>query len=69
MIDPLWALARPLLFRLDAEKAHELVLHGLARTSRIPGMQALLRMLYAPRTNPALAQTICGLHFLSLIHI
>lgn len=48
-------LARPLLFRLEAERAHELAVTGLSR-----GWRALPRV---PRENPLLAQDLMGCHF------
>ena len=44
MLIPPYGLARPLLFSLDAEAAHELTLDGLARTQNTP-----LAALYAAR--------------------
>lgn len=48
-------LARPLLFRLDAERAHELAITALGR-----GWRALPRV---PEEDPALAQDLMGCHF------
>ena len=36
MLIPPYGLARPLLFSLDPEAAHELTLDGLARTQNTP---------------------------------
>ncbi|MSQ02728.1 MAG: quinone-dependent dihydroorotate dehydrogenase [Myxococcales bacterium] len=52
MLDPLYALARPLLFRIDAETAHELVFQGLALVPWLAGDR---------RPDPALRVTIAGL--------
>ncbi|HMO56561.1 MAG TPA: quinone-dependent dihydroorotate dehydrogenase [Roseiflexaceae bacterium] len=56
----LYRLCRPLLFRLDAEQAHDLISGMLGR---LP--PALIRMLAArqPATNPALAVMCAGLSF------
>jgi dihydroorotate dehydrogenase len=35
MVDALWAVTRPLLFQLDAERAHRLVIGGLAEFPRL----------------------------------
>ena len=66
-MDPLYALARPFLFRLDAERAHELVLSLAAFTSRSRLLLALTRALYAPAADPRLAQRLFGLDFPSPI--
>ena len=41
-------LARPLLFSMDAEKAHHLAMNCLRRAPQIPGALAILRS-FAPR--------------------
>ncbi|MCB9730454.1 MAG: quinone-dependent dihydroorotate dehydrogenase [Deltaproteobacteria bacterium] len=56
----MYALARPLLFRLDAEKAHELVfasVAGLGPVARL-GMRLTL-----PMPDPRLAVTVAGLRW------
>lgn len=53
MIDTLpYALLRPLLFRLDAERAHGLALAALRRAAAAP-----------PPADPALASTVAGIAF------
>ncbi len=52
MLDPLYALARPLLFRMDAESAHHLVFHGLPLVPWLAGSR---------RPDPKLRVTIAGL--------
>ena len=37
------SLVKPLLFNLDAERAHHLVFDNLRRAARVPGTKALLR--------------------------
>ncbi|HEX8504067.1 MAG TPA: hypothetical protein VF630_01765 [Hymenobacter sp.] len=37
---------KPLLFNIDAERAHHLVFDILRRAARVPGAKALLRGLY-----------------------
>ncbi len=56
----LYPLLRPLLFRLDAERAHHLSLKALQLAQRTPGMLTLLRSRYAV---PEDAVTVCGLTF------
>lgn len=53
---------RPLLFRLDAERSHDLVLGLLGGGYRVPGVPALLRHRYARRV-PALPVRAFGLEF------
>lgn len=57
-------LARPLLFRLDAEDAHHLTLTLLETASRVPAWPALARRLSAP-TDARLPQTLWGHRFAS----
>lgn len=55
-------LFKPLLFRMDPEDAHHLVLGALARVSRSPALLSLVRML-APRSEARLAVDLFGLRF------
>lgn len=57
-----YRLLRPLLFRLDAERAHELTLAGLRTVSRSAGLLRLLGRFSAP-TDRALAVTAFGTEF------
>ncbi|MDE2293311.1 MAG: quinone-dependent dihydroorotate dehydrogenase [Elusimicrobia bacterium] len=56
------ALVRPLLFRLDAETAHEAAAAALAWTGSVPGARALLRAAFAV-SDPALETEVWGLRF------
>ncbi|CAM4053330.1 quinone-dependent dihydroorotate dehydrogenase [Deinococcus marmoris] len=58
-------LARPLLFRLDAEDAHHLTLGVLEAASKVPAWPALARALTSPGAE--LAQTVFGQSFASPI--
>ncbi len=58
----LYTRLRPLLFRLDAERSHDLVLGGLRWGARIPGVTALLRHTYGRRVPPLPVHAL-GLHF------
>ncbi|WP_425147697.1 quinone-dependent dihydroorotate dehydrogenase [Deinococcus sp.] len=51
--------ARPLLFRLEAERAHHLALGGAALAGRLPGLTALIAGQLA-RPDPSLMQTLWG---------
>ena len=56
------SLVKPLLFGLDAERAHHLVFDNLRRAARLPGAKTLLRGLYDYR-HPGLAREVFGLKF------
>jgi len=56
------SLLKPLLFQLDAEQAHHLVIDGLKRSTRVPGTTALLRALYDYQ-HPILEREVFGLKF------
>ncbi|GAB4414643.1 MAG: quinone-dependent dihydroorotate dehydrogenase [Bacteroidia bacterium] len=56
------SLVRPLLFRLDAERAHHLTFHLLRGARLLPGMAALLRSRYdVPGSD--LSREVFGLRF------
>ena len=38
LLDTFWSMARPVLFRMDAEDAHRLTLHQMARHTRLARM-------------------------------
>ena len=56
------SLVKPLLFNLDAERAHHLVFDNLRRAARLPGTKSLLRGLYDYQ-HPSLAREVFGLKF------
>lgn len=56
------ALARPLLFRLDAETAHWATVHGLAGVAAAPGVAAAMRALARP-DRASLKIRVTGLDF------
>ncbi len=58
----MYQLLKPLLFRLEAERAHELVTGMFAAASRAPLAPALLRALYSYQ-HPMLASVVAGLRF------
>jgi dihydroorotate dehydrogenase len=55
-------LLKPLLFKLDAERAHHFIFDNLRRTAALPGAQAVLRSLYSYQ-HPSLAREVFGLKF------
>ena len=56
------SIVKPLLFNLDAERAHHFVFDNLRRAARLPGAKSLLRGLYSYR-HPSLAREVFGLNF------
>lgn len=55
--------AKPLLFRLDAERAHHLTVQGAALAGHIPGLTHLIRTRTRP--HPMLSQTLWGCAYAS----
>jgi dihydroorotate dehydrogenase len=55
-------VAKPLLFKLDAERAHYFVFDNLKRVASLPGTKAVLRGLYDYQ-HPSLAREVFGLKF------
>ena len=58
----LYHLARPVLFKMDPEKAHELISHNLARAAAVPGVRAGMRAAYRYE-HPLLETQVWGLRF------
>ncbi|GAA4507739.1 quinone-dependent dihydroorotate dehydrogenase [Hymenobacter ginsengisoli] len=56
------SFVKPLLFKLDAERAHHLVFDNLKRVSQLPGTGALLSGLYNYQ-HPSLGREVFGLRF------
>jgi len=48
-------ILRPLLYRMDPEKAHHLAFGALRWTAALPGGKAMLRLALSPKADPALA--------------
>ncbi|MEK3881668.1 quinone-dependent dihydroorotate dehydrogenase [Paenibacillus sp. PL2-23] len=57
------SLLKPLLFKMDAEKAHHLVIDGLASGSRFPGITEILNTMYGVPESPELRMEVLGLRF------
>ena len=55
--------AKPLLFRMDPERAHHLTIGGLRTASRIPGVLQAMRAAYGSPEAPELRQTIWGIDY------
>ncbi len=58
----IYPLLRPLLFALDAERAHRLAITGLSLAALIPGGALLEKVLFGYR-HPALNMELWGLRF------
>lgn len=58
----LYSISRPLLFRLDPERAHGLAITALRLAQSLPGAPSLLARRYQV-ADPALRQTLLGLEF------
>ncbi|MEC0228989.1 quinone-dependent dihydroorotate dehydrogenase [Paenibacillus alba] len=56
-------LGKPLLFRMDPEKAHHLTIDGLSAVSRFPGGKQLLKSMYGVAPSSKMAQQLWGLQF------
>jgi dihydroorotate dehydrogenase len=56
-------IVKPILFRMDPEKAHHLTINGLHAASNVPGAKQLLKSLYGVERSPLLAQTLWNIPF------
>lgn len=56
------SLIRPLLFKLDPERAHHFTFNYLKCIHRLPGVPALIRAIYQVE-HPTLHREVFGLHF------
>ena len=54
-------ILRPLLYRMDPEKAHHLAFGALRRTAALPGGKGMLRLALAPKADPALTTRVWDL--------
>ncbi|XID93694.1 quinone-dependent dihydroorotate dehydrogenase [Paenibacillaceae bacterium WGS1546] len=59
----LYRLAKPLLFKMDPESAHHLIVDGMGAAAKIPGMPGLLSAVWGTKAAPELAVDLFGLHF------
>ncbi len=62
---PLYRAIRPLLFALDAERAHHMALKTAAFTARHPWLLSAVQAAVAPPADPRLALEVFGLQFAS----
>lgn len=56
-------LGKPVFFKLDPEKAHHLVIGGLHKAAKVPGMVPLMRGMYGVPQSPELATRLFGIDF------
>lgn len=57
------SILKPILFKIDPEKTHHLVINGLATGGKVPGMNRLMQSLYGVAESPELASELLGLKF------
>ncbi|SHE10077.1 Dihydroorotate dehydrogenase (quinone) [Chlamydia abortus] len=64
VVDMLYrSIGKPIFFRMDAEKAHHLVVNGLDKVSRIPGMTSWMKTIYGTPPSPKLNVKLWDLEF------
>ena len=56
-------MAKPVLFRMEPERAHHLTIGGLQKAGSIPGMRSLLHGLYGVSACPELNVSLWGIDF------
>lgn len=56
-------IAKSVLFKLDPEQAHHLVIRSMAGAAKVPGALALMRSIYGVKIDPMLTQSLFGLTF------
>lgn len=56
-------IAKPVLFRMDPEKAHHLTIDGLHTVGKLPGGKALLNGMYGVPNYSELETTLWGIRF------
>lgn len=54
---------KPILFRMDPERAHHLTIESLALGGAVPGVPKLLQAMYGTGAHPELATELWGLRF------
>ncbi|NEW08704.1 quinone-dependent dihydroorotate dehydrogenase [Paenibacillus sp. SYP-B3998] len=56
-------LGKPVLFRMDPEKAHHLTIDGLSAVGAFPGGKQLLKAMYGTTYSPFMVQQLWGIEF------
>lgn len=54
---------KPLFFKLDPERAHHLVINGIATSAKVPGAIPMLRGMYGVQEDPMLSTDLFGMQF------
>lgn len=57
------SILKPIFFRMDPEKAHHLVIDGLAAGGKVPGLNGIMNAMYGVVKSPELATELFGLSF------
>ncbi|MFF2481587.1 quinone-dependent dihydroorotate dehydrogenase [Paenibacillus sp. NPDC058071] len=57
------SILKPVLFNMDAEKAHHLIIDGLHTAGKVPGFNGLLNAMYGVAESPELTVDLFGLRF------
>jgi dihydroorotate dehydrogenase len=56
------SIIRPILFKIDAERTHHLIVNILRYSTKVPGVASILRSMYTIK-HPALQKQLLGLTF------
>ncbi len=56
-------VGKPILFRMDPEKAHHLTINGLSAFGVFPGGKQILKTMYGVSFSPELAMTLWNIEF------
>ncbi|MFD2117282.1 quinone-dependent dihydroorotate dehydrogenase [Paenibacillus yanchengensis] len=56
-------ILKPVFFKMDPEKAHHLVVDGLAMTGKVPGVTRMLDTMYGIKPMPELQTEVFGISF------
>ncbi|MCZ8512108.1 quinone-dependent dihydroorotate dehydrogenase [Paenibacillus filicis] len=56
-------IAKPVLFRMDPESAHHLIINGMHTVGKLPGGRSLLKAMYGVGSYPELEMELWGIRF------
>lgn len=57
------SLLKPIFFKMDPEKAHHLVIDGMAACGKVPGLGSLMNAMYGVESTPELRTDVLGISF------
>ncbi len=57
------SILKPVFFKMDPEKAHHVVIDGLAAGGKVPGMTGVMQAMYGVNSSPELSSELFGLQF------